>query len=74
MPKPSPGESRSAYISRCVKVVMGEGADQRVALAVGAPFVGLSRDAITLHGLGPFIPAQTRVRFNEVHEIEDFNV
>ena len=32
MPKPNPGESKSEYVSRCVKVVMGEGADQQAAL------------------------------------------
>ena len=32
MPKPRAGEKQSAYISRCVKEVMGEGQDQKAAL------------------------------------------
>jgi hypothetical protein len=32
MPKPSPGESRSTYISRCIREVMGEGTDQEAAV------------------------------------------
>ena len=32
MPKPNPGESRNEYVSRCIKVVMGEGADQEAAV------------------------------------------
>lgn len=32
MPRPNPGEEKNAYISRCVRQVMGEGAEQKAAL------------------------------------------